>query len=122
MTDPLGKKVEEANHRVSVAQIRAVSDLYSRRTEFTSVDEWSKAVATAVVNADDDKTRCVVVVRDPSGFVAVFGVYATENAAMKALQTGALAFSEGARGAVVHLSRHPRAVKATKQPRKKATK
>lgn len=82
-------------------------------------DTAATTIAAAVLSATDDKTRYVVLVREPEDAgLTVFGPYATYDAAHKALAEGhAFALrSQGAKCAIFPLTPSP------KQPRKKKEK
>jgi hypothetical protein len=82
-------------------------------------DVAATTIAAAVLSATDDKTRYVVLVREPEDAgLTVFGPYLTYDAAHKALAEGhAFALrSQGAKCAIFPLTPSP------KQPRKKKEK
>jgi hypothetical protein len=99
---------DEAAVRVTVGHKRAVLQVLANAATFASVEALAEAVAIAVLTAEDDRARRVVVTRDPGGHVYVFGPYATAATAMKVLATGALASVEGTRGAVLPLIPTPK--------------
>lgn len=104
--------MNEARLRVTVGQRRAVLHMLSQAASFTSLEEFADELAVAVISAEDEKSRRIVVTRTPAGSLYAFGPYATAATAMKVLDSGVLAHVEGTRGAVLPLSPAPKSTAA----------
>lgn len=108
---------EVASIRLTVGQKRAALDILLDRGSYPDMEALADALALAVLTAEDENSRRVVCVRESNAFY-VFGPYATQDAAEKAMASG-LATREGARGGVFPLIPAPRAAKKA-APAKKA--
>lgn len=92
----------DAAVRVTAAQVKAITDAIAQGVRD------ALELATAVVTAEDSKTRYAVVTRDPAGGYAVFGPYATKETAIKVIDTGCLASRDNTRGVVLPLHSAPK--------------
>ena len=86
----------------------AVLDLLGRAGDYPDLDAFTDALVDAVLSGGDDGTRWCVVTQDPGMPPVIHGPYASASTAMRAIDTGALATREGARGHVYAISRAPR--------------
>lgn len=107
--------IDESKIRVTVSMKKAVMDVLSRAAEFTNPDAFAEELASAVLTAEDDKTRYCVITQNPLKEVYVFGPYASHDTAHKAISSGNLASMEKTTGGVYPL------IVAPKKPTKTTT-
>lgn len=117
----LAAALEDAKQRITAGQRRAARYVLDRRADYTSLEDLVEAVALAVVTAEDDASRRVVVLRSTAG-VYVYGPYASEQTARKVAISGALGL--GGMAAVLPLVTAPRSPlsKAQTAPPKRPSK
>jgi hypothetical protein len=112
--------VAEAKTRITAGQRRAAKHVLDRRTEYPTLDALAEALALAVVTAEDDADRRVIVLRSTAGLF-VYGPYASRDTALKVAESGALGL--GGDAAIVPLVRAPRSPLTKEQtapPKRKA--
>ena len=107
---------DESSIRVTAAQKKAALGVLSRSAEFTDPAEFITELVSAVLTAEDIKTKWVVVTRDPTNTVYVFGPYATAETAQKVINSGNLGSMPNTKGGIFPL------VPAPKKPTTKTTK
>lgn len=93
--------------RVTVAMRKAAREQILD-TPITTFDDLVERVCSAVISADDVKARYAVATQDPHGNTLVYGPYATQEAAEKAIETGACAHIAGTRAMALPLIPSPR--------------
>lgn len=116
-----------AEARVTAPMKAAVTGVLQNAGKFTTSEELIEALCVAVVTADDDNTRWIVLTRDRTGYTA-FGPYATATTAKRVLDGGTvLSDKMGVQAGILPIAGAPRPPAATrkavaqKKPPKKKT-
>ena len=92
------------------AQRDGVLAVLAAAATYPTRDDLIDALIQAAL-VGDVTTRYCVIVRNPGSDYTVFGPYASPATAQKAINSGALAHREGARGAIYGMTPQPRTVK-----------
>lgn len=99
---------DQSSIRATAAQKKAALGVLSRSAEFTDPAEFITELVSAVISAEDAKTRWAVVTRDPQNTVYVFGPYATAETARKVIDSGNLGLMPNTKGGIFPLIPAPK--------------
>ena len=86
---PAESALTEAKVRVTAGQRRAAAHVIAHRADYPTLEEMVDALCLAVLAAEDESARRVIVLRSTAG-VFVYGPYASYATALKVAESGAL--------------------------------
>jgi hypothetical protein len=97
--------VAEAAMRITAAQRRAAQHVIDHREQYPTLEGLVDALCLAVLAAEDETARRVIVLRSTAGLF-VYGPYASYATALKVAESGALGL--GGTAAIVPLTTAPK--------------
>lgn len=110
----LAELPDEAVIRITVAQTKAVLGELMQASKYATPQQLAEAIAVAVVTANDDKTKYVVIAKEPKE-IWVYGPYASFATAAKTAASGHCAHSTETRVVIRPLVSSPKST-APKRP------